>query len=230
LSIVLLADSISHSFGRKRVLSSATLSAPAATTTVVFGRNGSGKTTLLRVAAGLQRPDSGAVTFNGVRHDPARLHELATLGLFFLPERGLLMRNRTVREHFELVESRFGIMESGAAEMLGIESLLDRRPDTLSGGERRRAEVALALTRNPACLLADEPFMGVAPLDAEVLATAFRTLSARGCALVITGHEAATLLDLADNICWMTAGTTHSLGNGDAAREHWQFRREYLGT
>jgi lipopolysaccharide export system ATP-binding protein len=110
-----------------------------------------------------------------------------------------------------------------------VTHLLDRRPPTLSGGERRRAELAAALVRRPTCLVADEPFRGIAPLDAELLTAAYRALAVDGCAVVVTGHEAPTLFDAADRVVWCTDGTTYELGSPEAARRSERFCSEYLG-
>jgi lipopolysaccharide export system ATP-binding protein len=228
--IVFRADSVRCTFGSRTVLNAATLWARRGRITCVLGRNGSGKSTLLRVAAGLQQPDQGVIIFNGRAYPRARLHVLGPAGLFYLPERGLLMRDQTLRAHLAAVVRRFGGDASPHIRLLQLEELLDRRSHSLSGGERRRAEVALALTRAPLCLLADEPLMGIAPRDAELLGTAFRTLAQRGCGVVVTGHEVPALLDFADEVVWLAAGTTHSLGSPAEARQHWQFRREYLGS
>ncbi|HEX8831356.1 MAG TPA: LPS export ABC transporter ATP-binding protein, partial [Longimicrobium sp.] len=99
-----------------------------------------------------------------------------------------------------------------------------------SGGERRRAEIAAAWIRAPRCLLADEPFAGIDPADADVVAEAFREMARQGCAIVITGHEVRQLLDTADDIVWMAAGTTHGMGTPEKAVQHEQVRREYLGA
>jgi len=117
-----------------------------------------------------------------------------------------------------------------AVALLEMGEMLDRRPRALSSGERRRAALAVALARRPACLLADEPFLRIAPRDAEKLAAAFRALASAGCAVVITGHEAPTLLDLADEVLWQTAGTTHPLGPPSAALANDAFRNDYLGS
>jgi lipopolysaccharide export system ATP-binding protein len=228
--VVLRADSICRSFGDRAVLRSATLLARHSSITLLFGRNGSGKSTLLRVAAGLLQPDQGVVVFNGSVFTRPRLHVLGPAGLFFLPERDLLTRNRTVRQHLDAVTRRFGGSAAAHVEMLRIGDLLDRMPDALSGGERRRAEVAIALTRRPTCLLADEPLMGIAPTDAELLCAALRQAADAGCAIAVSGHEVPSLLELADEVVWLTSGTTHSLGAPAAARRHWQFRQEYLGS
>jgi ABC-type multidrug transport system ATPase subunit len=229
--IVFRADSITRSFGRQRVLTAATLWARRGSVSVLLGRNGSGKTTLFRIAAGLLRADQGVILFDGLAWVRPRLHQLARRGLFLLPERGLLPRNRTVGSLLRMVGERFGTQASVAkvAERLRIGELLDQLPDTLSVGERRRAEVAIAAARAPRVLLADEPFMGIAPSDADIIAAALRDLAANGCAIVASGHEVQEILALADEVAWITAGTTHSLGTAAEARRHWQFQQDYLG-
>jgi ABC-type branched-subunit amino acid transport system ATPase component len=120
---------------------------------------------------------------------------------------------------------------TGPAATLGLSDLLDRSPHTFSGGEMRRAEIAVALARRPRCLVADEPLHGVGPKDAEIVSKALRDLADAGCAVIVTGHEVATLLDLADDVTWLTTGgSTHGLGTPAEARAHHQFRREYLGS
>jgi len=230
MSAALQVDSVAKRFGRRIVLSAASLTVDAGRVTVLFGRNGTGKTTLIRIITGFLKADSGHVHFLGRRRPSPRLSSLAAEGLFYIPDRELLARVRPVADHFELLHRRFGLKRAGEAiERMGIGGLLERSREQLSAGEARRAEIALALARDPVCLIADEPFHGVAPRDAEVLATGLRELAARGSAVLVTGHEVEIMLGTADTVTWMTAGTTHDLGTPDAARAHDQFRREYLG-
>jgi lipopolysaccharide export system ATP-binding protein len=225
------ADSIGKSFGSRTILKSASVWATEGKITALFGRNGSGKTTLLRIAAGRLRPDHGVVRFDDRAYMHPRLPELASRGLFYLPDRDLLSRRLTVGDQIRAVAWRFGATRlADIMERLGMEKLVGRTPLELSGGERRRAELAAASIRAPRCLLADEPFTGIAPRDAEVVAAAFRVMAQEGCAIIITGHEVPSLMDTADDVIWMAAGTTHGLGTPEQAAQHDQFRREYLGA
>lgn len=227
---VLHVDSIAKRFGQRRVLTAATLSVEPGRITVLFGRNGCGKTTLIRIVTGFLAPDSGNVRFLGRSSGRPRLQAMAAKGLFYIPDRDLLVRGRAVADHFELLARRFGNRRiRDAIERTGIGDLLERSRERLSGGETRRAELALAIAREPVCLIADEPFHGVAPIDAEIVASTLREMAAHGCALLITGHEVETLLGTGDTVVWMTSGTTHPLGAPQDARRHDQFRREYLG-
>jgi ABC-type multidrug transport system ATPase subunit len=224
-------ESAVKSYGRTPVLKSASIWARPGRITALLGRNGSGKSTLLAIGAGVIRPDDGAVHFAGRCHLRPRLHRLATEGLFYLPQRDLLCRRWTVGQHLAALAWRYGCgaRERDVLVRLGIGERKGQRSDRLSGGERRRSELALAWIREPRCLLADEPFAGLDPRDVEVVAGALREMAGGGCALVVTGHEVRQLLDIADDVVWMVAGTTHGLGTREEALRSDAFRRGYLG-
>jgi ABC-type multidrug transport system ATPase subunit len=229
-SVVLEADSIGKTFGRRRILTAASVRVFAGCVTALLGRNGCGKSTLLRTMIGFTRADWGSVHCNGRRVERPALHRLARHGVFYIPERNLLTRTHTVARHFASLQRTFpAAVVRTAIEHFRIGDLLDRLPRQLSTGERRRVEIALAFAREPRCLLADELFLGLAPRDAETIAAAVRDFAKRGCGVLVTGHEVDSLLAIADAVVWMVAGTTHSLGPPEAALLHDQFRREYLG-
>jgi ABC-type lipopolysaccharide export system ATPase subunit len=116
------------------------------------------------------------------------------------------------------------------ADRLTISSLLDARPAELSSGERRRAEVAFAMLRRPACLLADEPLRNISPIDAEALLRVLAEMAREGCAVMITGHEVPAILAAVDHVTWCTAGTTYEMGPPFMARNDERFMRDYLGS
>jgi ABC-type multidrug transport system ATPase subunit len=229
---ILTADCIGKRFGERKVLSAATVHADRGVVTALIGRNGCGKSTLLRIMAGVMAPDHGTVRFRGAVYTRTRLHRLARQGLFLLPaDRCTLTRTLTLRQHLDALRRRFGLPADDAAlEALKITHLLDRTVGTYSGGEQRRAELALALARAPDCLLADEPFLGITPVDTEVFIAAFRALARRGTAVIVTGHEVPFILSVADTVTWLHSGTTRPLGTPEAASRDWLFRREYLGV
>lgn len=224
-----IADSFQKSFGGKSVLKAATCWAKPGKITLLVGRNGSGKSTLIRAGLGLLHADNGFVRWEGEPVRP-RLHRLARRGLFFLPDTSLLSRRMSVGQHVTSFREQYGDpLEIGRRDPLNILSLGDRKPDKLSGGERRRADITLSLMRNPSCLIADEPLQGLAPLHQQLCAEEVRALALGGCAVLVTGHDIDILLDLADDVIWIVAGGTYGLGSSDEARDHQQFRREYLG-
>ncbi len=236
------AQSMGKSFESLEVLKGATLWCDAGSVSALLGRNGSGKTTLLECAFGLRRADYGVVHLEEHAYERPAPHRLARLGVFYLPDRDLLSPGHTVERHLKAAAAarvlgpahRSGVADHGGdhlaiAERMGIAHVMRQRPFQISGGERRRAELALALLRGPRCLLADEPFAGVTPADRATVARALRELAGQGTAVVVTGHDVTDLLAVADNVTWMVAGTTHQLGTAEEARGHDQFVREYLG-
>ncbi len=232
---LLEVDSVARSFLGRKVLEAASLRAQTGVVTVLVGRNGCGKTTLLRIATGRLAADSGFVRYDGRTHLHPRLVRLARLGLLYIPDRDLLSSAFTVGQQLELAWRTYGRTAGApepteAADRAGVGELVDRRPQALSEGERRRAELALALVRGPRCLLADEPFRHLTPLDAAAVGAAIRDLAARGCAVVVTGHEVPFLFEYADQVTWCTSGTTYELGTPAQARSDRRFCAEYLGT
>ena len=226
----LVADCVGKRFGERQVLSSASLRARAGEVRAIFGRNGEGKSTLLKIAVGWLQPDSGIVRIGDTALERASLPVLATHGVFYLPDHDLLAPAYDLEMQLRLFERRFG-RRSGrdAARVAQVEHLLDRKPASLSGGELRRAEVAVAITRMATVRIADEPYRGITPADHDELTALFRWMAAEGCAVVVTGHEVPSLLAAADHVSWCTQGTTYELGTPAQACEDNAFRRGYLG-
>jgi ABC-type multidrug transport system ATPase subunit len=228
---VLEADGLGISFGRLTVLKSAGFSAVQGRITTLMGRNGAGKSTMMRIAVGRVRADHGRVLYKGAFHERPSLPRLAMDGLLYCAQGSALTAHFTVREHFRAYIRVHGGEEGlhHVVEEMKLESLLDRRPTALSGGERQRASLGLAMVRGAECVLMDEPFAGVAPLDRPLIARGLAGLREAGAAVVLSGHDVEELFAVSDAIIWVTAGTTHWLGTPEQAGAHHQFRREYLG-
>lgn len=226
----LVADCVSKAFGERRVLTSASLRARAGEVRAIFGRNGEGKSTLLKIAVGWLQPDSGVVRVGDTVHLRATLPALAAQGVFYLPDHEILAPAYRLDRQLRFFERRYARRRADdAARRARVHHLLHRYPDSLSGGELRRAELALAITRAPSVLIADEPYRGITPADHDDLTDLLRSLAAEGCAVVVTGHEVPSLLGAADHVTWCTDGTTYELGPPEQACEHDAFRRTYLG-
>lgn len=226
---LLLAESIGKAYGDRKILASARLEARPGAVTLVAGRNGAGKSTLLKIAAGQLAPDYGTIRFGERIFTSASLNRLAREGLFFLPDREILSPSFTLRQQLTAFSRRFqGRAIEEVAGLLGIVKLLDRKPRAFSGGEMRRAELALALVRAPRCLIADEPLRGIDPKDSDLLLGSFHTLARDGCAVIISGHEVQPLLSAADEVVWVASGTSYCLGTPEDALQNERFRREYL--
>jgi ABC-type multidrug transport system ATPase subunit len=228
----LVADSIAMRFGERRVLSAATLRAVPGEVRALLGRSGAGKSTLMKIAAGWMAPDSGVVRLERearLRWSPAAL---AARGVFYLPDTGALGSALPIERQLRMFAERFPGSEPpmDALRRLGLAQQVAMPPQLLSGGEQRRADVAAIFVRRPRVLLADEPLRGIAPIDQERILDAFKALAVEGCAVVVTGHDVAALLEAADHVSWCTSGTTYELGPPSAARAHERFVMDYLGT
>jgi ABC-type multidrug transport system ATPase subunit len=226
------ADSVRKSYWGNEVLTSAGFWVNAGRITTLMGRNGSGKTTIIKVSIGLLRATSGVVRFRENRYVRPRLSQLAREGLFYLPQTGLLDPYMAVRRQFDWLERRYPESEPATAfETMRIsERMLASRPMSLSGGERRRCEIALAFARKPDCLVADEPYLGVMPSDVEIVTAGFRDLARSGAGILLSGHEVEHLFAATDDLIWVTSNTTHYIGSPVEALQHRQFVAEYLGV
>lgn len=227
---VFWAEGVGKSFGSREVLKSAAVWAERGKITTLMGRNGSGKTTLMRIGAGVLRADQGVVSLFGQVMERPRLSVLARRGLMFLPQGRVASSSFTVRDHFLAVAAVFG--KTGVDRAISIarmNDVLDHPVSSLSGGEQGRLSLGLAFARAPTVLLADEPLVGLAPVDQEELAGALRAMAEDGVAVVTSGHDTPTLLSVSDVIIWSAAGTTHHIGSPAEALVHHQFCREYLG-
>jgi ABC-type multidrug transport system ATPase subunit len=227
---VLRADCVTRRYGDRRVLSAGTLRAVTGEVRVLFGRNGAGKSTLMKIAAGIVRADSGEVFVDGAAVPRPTMAGQAKRGVFFLPDHDLLSHAFTLGRQLDFFARRFGRGSvEEAARRTSMTQLLHRRPTSFSGGELRRAELALVLAAAPRCLLADEPYRGIAPADHDQLHGLLRSLAADGCSVVVTGHERTALMHVGHHVTWCTAGTTYELGAPTIAARHEAFQREYLG-
>ena len=227
---VLAAESIGKRFGRRVVLRAAGCWAVAGQITVLLGRNGCGKTTLSRIAVGLLAADTGVIIVGHARYRRPRLATLARRGVFFLSQDPWLSPAHTIETHFRALRHHIPDAQvSEAIERTGVGAFLHKKPTAVSPGERRCTELAFALARRPVCLVADEPFLGLAPSQVQLFSDVFRELAQAGTALWVTGHEVEVLLPLADTVVWMTACTSHHLGSVANALSHDQFVREYVG-
>lgn len=221
-----VVDSVWKAFADRAVLKGAFAWAVPGRVTLLLGSNGSGKSTLLRCCTGLLRWDQGACFIQGKFVRP-HLPSLAARGVFYWPDAGLLSRRRTIGWHLAAV--RRSLPPAPTSDLPGrCAALLPHRPDAVSGGELRRCELAVVLEASPRFLLADEPLLASSPRDRAELCSALRAHADRGAAVLATGHEVEDLLDIADDVIWMSAGRTRHLGTPADARTNWHFRRDYL--
>lgn len=201
----------------------------------LLGPNGAGKTTTFYMIVGLIQPNAGSIVLDGNNITTMPMYRRARLGIGYLPQEASVFRKLTARENILLVLEMIGYKgdrRKRADELLGelhIEDKADTRSYALSGGERRRVEIARALASNPAFLLLDEPFAAIDPLAREEIAGIVRSLKERGIGILITDHEAKAVLSLIDRGYMMAAGTVFMEGTPNEIANDQRARETYLG-
>ncbi len=202
----------------------------------LLGPNGAGKTTSFYMSVGFVRPDEGQIFINEeeVTHEP--MYKRARKGIGYLAQEASIFRKLTVAENIEAVLetmnlSRKEIVERRDALMLELQitRVANQKGYTLSGGERRRCEIARALATNPDFILLDEPFAGVDPIAVKDIQTVIRSLKERGLGILITDHNVRETLKITDRAYIMYSGRILISGKAEDLVNDPETRRIYLG-
>jgi len=180
----------------------------------LLGSNGAGKSTFMNIVLGLLKSDFGDIFLNNIKLTNLPIHERAKLGIAYLPQQTSIFRGLTVYENLmgiaQIVKKNSkeqkDIVEKLMAEF-SITHLRDVKATALSGGERRRTEIARCLIINPKVLLLDEPFAGVDLLSLQDIKSLLVKLQSRGCAVLVTDHNASQLLSVVDRAYVIANGT-----------------------
>ena len=187
---MLKVTNVTKSYRKAKILKGITFEAPKGMYCCVVGQNGSGKSTLLQILSGMSVPDSGEVTLNG---NPARSREAAR-EIGYVPQIDSLFGNLSAKDNIAFWASASSVsMRSDAVEhftqLLGISSFWKRKVRTLSGGERRRVAICVALLHNPACIMLDEPFTGLDLVVKDELFSTLDELCSAGKTILYTTHN-----------------------------------------
>lgn len=197
----------------------------------LLGPNGAGKTTIFRMLTGLISPDAGEVHLDG-RPLKGPLYRRARLGLGYLPQEGGLFEGLTVRQQLLVpLEARDAPATEAEKwlDLLGLCDLADTLVDRLSGGERRRTEVARCLASNPRVLLLDEPFAGLDPKAISELSTFLRGLSKEGLGVLLTDHAVDEALSLVERVVLLDGGRCVLRGTPETIIRDPRARQRWLG-
>ena len=202
---ILALKSISKSFSERIILRKIDIHLNKGEMLGLLGGNGAGKSTCMNIALGLLKPDFGDILLGTTKLTNLAIHERSKLGISYLPQQTSIFRGLTVYENLlgiaQIIKKndieQKEIVEKLMAEF-SITHLRDVKGTALSGGERRRTEIARCLINNPKILLLDEPFAGVDLLSVQDIKNLLLKLQARGCAVLVTDHNAAQLLSVVD--------------------------------
>ena len=231
---MLSAQHLVKSFAGRRVIEDVTLSLERGEVVGLLGPNGAGKTTTFTMLIGMLAPDAGAITLDGHVITSMPFYDRARFGIAYLPQAPFVPRGLTVEENILLVlEAR---MASGRKARLAdliaefrLEDVRDRRVGQLSGGQRRRCEIAITLACEPSFALMDEPFAGVDPHATEEITQMIRQMAARDIGVLITDHKARELLSIVDRAYVIESGRVLAEGEAASIGSNEAVRRVYLG-
>jgi len=232
----LVASKLGKSYKGRPVLREVSLSVKRGEAVGLLGPNGAGKTTCFYMITGLILPDYGNITLDGMDVTDLPMYRRARLGIGYLPQeasifRGLSVENN-IRAVLEVVEPDRGLREQMLNELLAEFSIthLRRTPAlALSGGERRRVEIARALASQPHFILLDEPFAGVDPIAVNDIRELVSHLRERGIGVLITDHNVRETLDIVDRAYILHDGMVLMEGEPSEIVAHKDVRRVYLG-
>jgi lipopolysaccharide export system ATP-binding protein len=232
VTAVLEVRGIEASFGVHRVVQGISLDVGAGEVVGLLGPNGAGKTTVFRVLAGLLHADAGTVRLDGTDVTTWPLWRRARAGLGYLPQLPTVFRGVSVRANVEIALEARGAPRAGAQAVLdaaGLAHLGDQRAQTLSGGERRRLEIARCLAAAPRVLLLDEPFAGLDPVAVTDLRLRVRALAADGLGVLLTDHAVREALGACDRVVVVDGGVVQCTGDPASVARDPRVRARYLG-
>ncbi len=233
---ILKAEAVTKSFNGRRVVDGIHVEVKGGEVVGLLGPNGAGKTTTFHMMVGLVRPDQGKVFLNGEDLTPMPVYLRARAGISYLPQESSVFRRLTVAENLLAVletldrtpEEREERQE-GLMRMLGISQLAHHKAYTLSGGERRRVEIARALVLSPYFLLLDEPFTGVDPIAVAEIQKIIRKLTTSGIGVLITDHNVRETLGICDHAYILNEGLVLEEGTPEKIASSPKARKVYLG-
>lgn len=223
-------------YRRRRVVNGVNLQVGRGEVVGLLGPNGAGKTTTFYMVVGLVVPEKGDVFFDQRRISKLPMHKRARLGISYLPQEASVFRKLSVEDNIRAVWQLLGVPRK--EQKTRLDDLLDEfrlnhvrksRGDQLSGGERRRVEIARAVATNPEYLLLDEPFSGIDPIAVAGIKEMIVHLQKRGIGILITDHNVQETLGITDWAYIMTRGNVIVSAPSEAVAENELARRYYLG-
>lgn len=229
-------ENISKIYKGRTVLNSISLYVQEGEIVGLLGPNGAGKTTTFKCLLGFVKPDGGRVLLNDEDITNLPVYERSKKGISFLPQESSIFRDMTVWENLMMF---LEFQDISKAEMVrigeellkefGIDYLKDQRASTLSGGERRRLEIARSLIINPSFLLLDEPFAGVDPVSVKEVNSLIKRLVLRNIGVIITDHNVRETLKITDRAYIIAHGTVIAHGKPSEIVENQEVRKIFLG-
>lgn len=223
-------------YSGRRVVNRVSITVEQGSVVGLLGPNGAGKTTTFYMIVGIERPDEGVVTLDGDDISSLAMYERARAGIGYLPQEASIFRKMTVEENILAIlettvlteEERVNKMNS-LIEEFRIEHIRKSKGTELSGGERRRVEIARALATDPAFILLDEPFAGIDPIAVSDIQGMIAHLAKRGIGILITDHNVRETLSIVDKAYILANGEILIHGDSETIANDPAARKYYLG-
>ena len=230
------AEGVTKTYTGRRVVDGVSLNVNGGEVVGLLGPNGAGKTTTFHMMVGLVHPDNGKVLLNGEDLTPLPIYQRARAGLSYLPQESSVFRRLTVEDNLLAILETLDLSEEEQRDragrlmkMLGVAELAKQKAITLSGGERRRVEIARALVLSPFFVLLDEPFTGIDPIAVAEIQKIIRKLSASGIGVLITDHNVRETLGICDRAYIINEGLVLEEGSPETIATSPKARKVYLG-
>jgi lipopolysaccharide export system ATP-binding protein len=238
----LVAQGLQKSYASRKVVQNVSLAVQSGEVVGLLGPNGAGKTTSFYMIVGLVRADAGQISIDGQAVERMPIHRRARLGLSYLPQESSIFRKLTVEENVRAVlelqrdpsgkplsEADIKQRTNSLLHELRVEHLRDSPAPALSGGERRRVEIARALATQPRFILLDEPFAGIDPIAVIEIQRIIGFLKSRGIGVLITDHNVRETLGICDHAFIISEGRVLAEGTPEEIVANADVRRVYLG-
>lgn len=232
----LRSEKLIKTYGGRKVVNEVSLNINKGEIIGLLGPNGAGKSTTFYMIVGRIYPDSGSVFLSDKPLTPMPMYERARSGIGYLPQEASIFRNLTVRQNLDLVLEESGVEKSVRGDKIswllkeyGLSQLQDIKGHSLSGGERRRVEIARCLALEPHFILLDEPFSGIDPIAVAELQEIIRDLKKRGYGILLTDHNVRETLTITDRAYLIYEGKVFLEGRPDYIISNKDARRYYLG-
>ncbi|MBU4404617.1 MAG: LPS export ABC transporter ATP-binding protein [Candidatus Aminicenantes bacterium] len=224
---------IRKTFRQRAVVDGVSLGVRAGEIVGLLGPNGAGKTTTFLMILGIQRPDSGEILLNGRDITRFPVYSRSRLGISFLPQEPSVFRGLSVEDNIRAIAQMTGRVQESLLEKilsdLGLEAIRKRKAYMLSGGERRRLEIARSLILAPDFLLLDEPFSGIDPIQIVELQELIRSFKAKNMGIIITDHNVREILKITDRSYIIHSGQVIFEGRSEELIADERVKKEYLG-
>jgi lipopolysaccharide export system ATP-binding protein len=233
----LYSRGLTKSYKKRTVVSDVSIDVTQGEIVGLLGPNGAGKTTTFYMFVGLVTPESGEIFLDDKNLTGMPMYKRARLGVGYLSQEASVFRNLTVRENLESILQFFDFTDREINERVeqlieefGLERVVDSKGYSLSGGERRRTEIARALVTDPKFILLDEPFAGVDPIAVEDIQEIVADLKYRNIGIFITDHNVHETLAITDRAYLMFEGNILKEGTADELADDEEAKRLYLGN